>query len=224
MISVLLPSLRPELVKQRIEDFSTSTIDYELVIVSPFVVEGKNVKWVKESPFCKGSVAATNYALNYSSKDYVVYFSDDVRPTSQCLETMYKFMEEKRKEVTPFLGAFKMLLGNREIGPFGAYEKLYACYGCIHKKDIEEIGFFSSEFVYSWADIDLSLRVWEKGGKVEICQDAIVKPEQIEDIIYKSHRKLYWQKDVDTFLKKWHGKLGMGIERRDGAVNKRLFL
>ena len=76
--------------------------------------------------------------------------------------------------------------------------------------------------MYSWCDIDLSLRCWDKGGTVEIWKDACVAPKQIEDDLYKMHRKDYWKHDVDTFFELWHDRLGQGLPREEGTVNRRL--
>lgn len=221
-ISILLPSLRKELLEKRIEQWNltNSNINFELVVVSPFEVKGDNVLWIRELNR-KGSVNATNIAYAFSSADYVTYFSDDVKPTKDCLKNMLDFMNIE-KYIS--LGAFKMeTLNGREIGPFGAYNKFYACYGCIHKKDLEILNniLFRPEFLYSWADIDLSLRVWDKKGEVKKCNNAAVIPEQIEDEIYKSHRNTF-QNDFNTFVNFWHSKFGKDMEKIDGVINRRL--
>ena len=221
-ISVLLPSLRPELLSRTVKEFSetNSDVNYEIIVVSPFEVKTDRVIWVKEDK-SEGSVVATNRAYTNSRGDYVMYFSDDVSPTKDCLKNMLSFMKTKK---TPFVGAFKMINPNgKEIGPFGAYKKLYACYGCLNVETVLQLGgVFSSIFEYSWCDIDLSLRCWLTNGKVEICQDASVMPRQINDDIYKAHRGSSWDRDVEAFLNKWHSIYGNGIPREQGTVNRRL--
>ena len=160
-ISILLPSLRPELVNKTIKEFefTNSNTRYEIVVVSPFEVLGSKVKWIKEIEQF-GSVYATNTSLTFSQANYVVYFSDDVSPTKDCLRYMLNLVSS---HLSPFIGAFKMQTQSaKEIGPFGAYNRLYACYGCLHRNTINLLGqLFHSDFKYSWADIDLSLKCWE---------------------------------------------------------------
>jgi hypothetical protein len=134
---------------------------------------------------------------------------------------MIQMMEQRYAELC--IVAFKMETPTgKEIGPFGAYNRLYACYGCMdYTTTIQLGGYLSKDFRDSWADIDISLRCWEKGGIVSICQNAIVIPRQIEDDIYKTHRQRF-QDDFEVFLSKWHDKLGQGMERKDGVVNRRL--
>jgi GT2 family glycosyltransferase len=220
-ISILIPSLRPEAIAKSIYEFDKTNpdVDYELIVVSPFKVQGIKTVWVEEQiPY--GTIHACNVAFSHSKGDYTVYFSDDVSPTTNCLENMLLFMKNKKP---PCVGAFKMetVLG-KEIGPFGAYNKLYACYGCTPKLGMLDFRpYLDNSFRDSWADIDFSLRVWEAGGTVEICPNAIVIPRQIEDDIYKTHRQRF-QDDFEVFLSKWHDKLGQGMERKDGVVNRRL--
>ena len=220
-ISILLPSLREDLLKRTIEEFAKTNfnVNYEIVVVSPFPIKTDKVVWLKENKR-RGSVSATNIAYQFSKGNYKIYFSDDVSPNKDCLKNMLDFMETNKP---PFIGAFKMMNTSEEIGPFGAYDKLYACYGCLSKETIQLIGgFFNLSFMYSWADIDLSLRCWEIGGEVKICQNAIVLPRQVNDKIYQDHRNTF-QKDFETFTNIWHDKLGKDIPREDGKVNRRLY-
>jgi len=220
-ISILLPSLREQVVKARIKDFEYTNPDfnYEIIVVSPFKVEGNKVIWIQEHSK-SNSVSATRIAYYFSKADYIIYFSDDVIPTIFCLENIYNFIKQKED---PFIAAFKMITpSGKEIGPFGTYDKLYACYGCLSKNTIDKIGgFWPSDFLYSWADIDMSLRCWEIGGKVEICQNAVVIPNQIEDEVYKEHRNTF-QQDFQVFLKKWHHKLGRNLPEEIRMINKRI--
>jgi hypothetical protein len=126
----------------------------------------------------------------------------------------------------PFIGAFKMTHPNGvQIGPFGCYDRLYACYGCLSKDTVYFLGnIFHKDFMYSWGDIDASLKCWTNNGSVEICQDACVIPRQIDDEIYREHRSKYWEQDVETFLNKWHPILGTGYERNPDKINRRLRL
>jgi GT2 family glycosyltransferase len=220
-ISILLPSVRPELCAKTISNFeeTNNNFDYEITVVSPFEVRANKVRWIKEESKL-GSVLATKIAYTYSTAPYVIYFSDDVIPTKDCLSSLYDLVKGKKD---PFIGAFKMETpSGQQIGPFGVYGKLYACYGCLSKLTAEWIGgFFDTKFMYSWVDCDLSLRCWEFGGKVEICKNAVVIPNQIEDEIYLSHRETFFQ-DFDTFTKKWHETLGKDLPRIHGEINKKL--
>jgi GT2 family glycosyltransferase len=223
-ISLLLPSLREELVKKRIKQWNktNSNVDFEIVLVSPFEIKEENVFWIKENK-CNGSVDATNVAYAFSRGEYVIYFSDDVEPTKDCLKNMLEFMEKQNK--TPFLGAFKMIndFTGREIGPFGCYNMFYACYGCVSKESLRILNniLFNPKLLYSWADIDLSLRIYDKKGEVKKCDEAIVIPHQIEDEIYKSHRNTF-ENDFNIFADIWHRKLGKNLPKVHGEINKKI--
>lgn len=224
-ITIIIPSLREKLLQRRISEWEESNtgVDYEIIVISPFQVFGGKITWIKDNPPFKGSVNATDKGCAIAQGKYIVYMSDDVKPTKGCLRNIIEFMDKQK--IHPFLGAFKMIKPNgSEIGPFGVYNRFYACYGCISKEDLMLLygTLFKPSFKYSWADCDLSLRIWDKKGEVKICNNAIVIPEQENDEIYKEHRRLFFQQDVDTFLGIWHGRLGFGLEKNDGAVNKKL--
>lgn len=222
-ITVIIPSLRPHLLQKRIEEFKNTQgdFDYTLAVISPFKVQGSKIVWLEEKE-PRGSVYATNRGIREVESQYYVYWADDVSPTENCLSTMVDFM---KNNPDPFLGAFKMEHDNGdEIGPFGSYDKLYACYGCISKWTISLVGgfLFDEVFKYSWCDIDLSLRVWELDkGLVKICKEAKVLPKQENDIIYRMHRTTF-NLDFQQFTHKWHQKLGKTTPLLEGAINRRL--
>jgi len=227
MISILLPSLREELLNKRVVEFALTnpTTQYQLVVVSPFEVKGPNVKWLKDVPPFKGSVRATNFALGSAIGEYIMYFSDDVSPTKDCLKNMIEFVKANEMgNINPFVGAFRMNRDNgAEIGPWGVFGYPYACYGVVSRASLLKLGnvLFNHNYLYSWVDCDLSMRVWDLGGKVEICENAIVIPKQVDDEVYRSHRTTFNQ-DFNTFANKWHPKYGEGIPREIGTINRRL--
>lgn len=224
MISILIPSLRETLLRQKITEFAFTnpTTRYEIVVVSPFEIKESNVIWIKDSAPFRGSVKATNQALGSARGEYVMYFSDDVSPTKDCLKNMTEFLKSREmSNINPFVGAFRMNKPNgSQIGPFKVFNKLYACYGCISRKSLLKLNniLFKGNFLYSWCDCDFSLRVWELGGKVEVCQNAIVIPKQIEDEIYLNHRKTF-NNDFEIFANLWYPKLGQNIAREIGSIN-----
>lgn len=223
-ITIIIPSLREKLLLRRLVEWDQTNfnVDYEIIAVSPFPVVSGKVTWLRDDPPFRGSVNATNKGISIAQGKYIVYMSDDVKPTKGCLRFMIDFMDEQK--VHPFLGAFKMIRPNGgEIGPFAVYNRLYSCYGCISKDDLMILfnTLFKPAFKYSWADCDLSLRVWEKEGEIKICNNAIVIPEQENDEVYNSHRNTF-NDDFNTFLGFWHKKLGANLERKDGVINKRL--
>lgn len=255
-VLIIVPSLRINAAKRLIKEFTETNddINYLLVFACPFNITGHKTTFVKTpNPLAIedqlkgcGSVWATNVVLERYSAPYIMYFSDDVSPTVGMLRRAIDMIDlDEDRDTTLF--SFNMMQSNgRQIGPFGAYGKLYACYGIltrsllkrlIQNTTIEELGnredivflmeetrLFDNRFQYSWADIDLSLRVWElPRGKVELMYNNYVIPKQIEDDVYAYHRQSkIWNQDVETFLSIWHEKLGAGYERNTDIINRKL--
>jgi len=212
-VSITLPSLRPEALLQRVKEFSITNkdVDYEIVVVSPFTVKQDRVVHIYEEKQL-GNTYAFNVAYKNSSGEYVVWWADYISPTANCLSNMLSFVKSRKE---PFIGAFSVKDGQgRKLLPVGVYGKLYACFGCVSKNTINLIGgYFDSVYKAYWADPDMCLRAWRKGGEVKVCPNTWVVMEYIVDKLKKDSRSQYFDKDKETFLNRWHNLLGNRIER-----------
>lgn len=223
-VSILLPSLRHTCVLKRIEEFDqmNSGVDYEIIIVSPFIVEGNKVVHIAESE-PKGNVYAQNLAYKNSSGKYIVNWTDDISPTPNCLAEMLNFVKDKPD---PFIGVFgQKLVNGEELPQWSIYGKLQACWGCASRTTIEMIGgYLYPAFKSFWSDPDLSLRVWEKGGTVKVCPKAwliIAESQDVENVTSRN-ASMYWEKDTETFFNRWHEKLGKGMPKDTSVINQAL--
>jgi GT2 family glycosyltransferase len=136
-VSILIASLREEELKKRLEEYDNIqiNINYEIVVVSPFEVVHPKVKWVKEEER-KGNVYAMQKAFNNSTGNYIMFLADDVSPTISSIDNLFHFV---RMRGEPFLGSFIMTdEQGKEQDSWYIKDKLYACYGCIARKDIEK--------------------------------------------------------------------------------------
>ncbi|MCM0021846.1 MAG: hypothetical protein NBV67_17790, partial [Tagaea sp.] len=79
-ISVLVPTLFPDLARAAIEDLRPQLqgVEHEFVVVSPAEISGERIVWVKEET-PQGSVAAGNRAFAAARGDVVLMGVDDVR-------------------------------------------------------------------------------------------------------------------------------------------------
>ncbi|MGK7903695.1 MAG: glycosyltransferase family 2 protein [Hormoscilla sp.] len=226
-LSILLPSLRRENTIKRIEEFSQTNgeVDYEIIVVSPFVVEGDRVIHVLEDE-PKGSVCAQNMAYANSSGKYIVIWTDDISPTNNCLVEMLNFVKGKPD---PFIGVFRVKRKNGVEEPqWLIYGKLQVCFGCTSRNTITRVGgYLDPVFKSFWSDPDLSLRTWEKGGQVSTCPSAwlISDPKELGsiEIVEQGNTSKYLDKDIETFLNRWHEKLGTGMPRDPKVINRPLY-
>jgi len=217
-ISIILPSLRPEMVLKRINEFSVTNpgADYEIVVVSPFAVKGDRVVHIEEEPM--GCVHAHNTAYKNSSGKYIAYWGDRATPTANCLSEMLNFI---KSNTDPFIGSFRLKddKRGRERTQWAIYGKLFAAFGCASRKTIEIAGgYFDPIFKAWWVDPDLCLRAWERGGKVKICPNAWITIDISSDKIAGDNWSKYFLKDQETFFNRWHNKLGRGIKKDHDTV------
>jgi len=221
LISIIMPSLRPQKCLQRIEEFAETNpdVDYEMIVVSPFLVQKEKVVHIHETTR-QGCLYAHRIAYLNSSGEYVVWWADDASPTTNCLSIMMDFIRHRN---APFIGSFRIKnTEQKELDTvWTVYGKLYACYGCSSKESLELVGgYFDPIFKNNWADPDLSLRVWEYGGRVELCPDSWIVVNSINDEVYSENLNNYFDADTETFLNRWHNKLGQGIEKTWQLINK----
>lgn len=218
-ISVLLPSLRPHAVSRVVRELSltNSNVNYEIIVVSPFHVEGEKVFHVTEKER-KGVMHAINEAYKYASGEYIVIWSDDAYPENNCLQYMLDFI--KSRDI-PFVAGFRQKdVKGKELQQWSVYGKLYVGWLCTSKKTIDAVGdLFSPIFKNYWADPDLSLRVWSMGGEVAVCRNAWVKIEQIVDQVKLNNLDSSFDDDTKAFFDRWHDKLGHNTKRIWTDVN-----
>jgi GT2 family glycosyltransferase len=219
-ISIILPSLRKRVVLRRIKEFrrTNDDSDYEIIVVSPFRIDGVRVVHIQEEKPL-GTIHAHNVAFKSSSGRYIVWWADDSSPTKNCLSDMLNFIRSKKE---PFVGSFRVKdRRGHELVQWSVFGKLYACFGCASRNTINLIGgYFDTVYSSYWADPDMCLRTWEKGGRVEVCPNAWVVTETFSDKVSTINARKYYDKDKETFFNRWYNTLGEGIEKTFNAVNK----
>lgn len=215
----MLPSLRPQAVASVICEFSRtdSSADYELIVVSPFPVAGERVVHVPETER-RGVLFAMNRAYDAASGDYIVTWSDDALPQSDCLTRIVPFV---RSHQAPFLACFgKRDERGRRSEQWSVYGRLYASWFCASRKTLEMMGgLWDPIFKNYWADPDLSLRVYERGGGVEVCEIATIRVAQVWDDIKSQNLSTTFESDTAAFFDRWHHKFGRGKKRVWTSIN-----
>lgn len=218
-LSILLPSLRPDAVQRKVEEFlsTNADVDYELVIVSPFDMRGERVVHVPETER-RGVIHAINEAYRHAKGEYIVLWSDDATPENGCLRHMLDLVRTKE---APFLASFRRRdTSGKEAEQWAVYGKLYAGWLCASRRTFDLVGgLFEPSFKNYWADPDLSLRVWQKGGKVEVCRDAWIGVEQIDDQVKSENLSSSFDKDTEVFFDRWHSQFGKSSRKVWTEIN-----
>jgi hypothetical protein len=213
LVSISLPSLRPDSVSQRIADWAETNkkIDYELVVVSPFEVAGPNVVHVPElEP--KGAIYGQYAAYEHCQGDYIVWMSDDAIPDRECLINMVNFV---KAHPDPFIGVFRIHEGGKkgeERGRSVMYGKDFACWGCASRKTIDMIGgYFDPIYHALFGDPDLSLRCWKAGGRVEVCPTSWITHRDVLDQLKGGYRVKWTEIDGKICHDRWDPIYGREI-------------
>jgi hypothetical protein len=194
LCSVIIPAARSRRLTQILVDDlrACSSITLDVVVASPsFKV--KRATNVHDDRI--GSAASIALALDHtrSKSTHVAWLSDEIKPTTRCLETMMEFID---RHSPPFIGEFF-------VGDDGCRAGIrpYARWGMTSRKTIAMIGFFDPAYASFYGDVDFSMRCWEAGGSVAICRDARIQHQGREAIETNKHR--HFDSDHARYLELW---------------------
>lgn len=207
-LSILFPSIRPELARNRAEEFLlvAPEVDFEIILVSPFPILLPRVVHIHETER-RGVIHAMNEAYRAASAPIIMLWSDDARPLPGSLQHMLRFI---RLHPGPMLAGFrKRDVSGRESEQWAVYGRLYVGWLCAAKTTIDAAGgLFDPAFRNYWADPDLSLRVLENGGAIKVCPNAWLEIEQAEDDVKTTNLGISFDSDTETFFSKWNKRMG----------------
>ena len=213
-VSITLPTLHEKLAELVIDKIyeTTENIDYEIVVVSPFEMSGPNIKWVPETE-AKGNCGAHATAWEASEGDIIVPMCDDVFPTPGCFQEMMAFLIEREKIYFPYSCGLHLDMGH--IGTVFCY--YYPYFPALSRRTIEKIGgYYLRDYTSHFGDCDIGLRVWDEGGRCELCETAKIYPieDYFEDRLgiqsLVPNVTISLKVGQEFFLEKWRKKYGQG--------------
>jgi glycosyltransferase involved in cell wall biosynthesis len=143
---------------------------YELIVVSPYKIEKEfpNTKFIfEENPI--GAVAAINYGAKLSTGDYIATICDDVHVQPGWCGVI-RWMEENNQCIGSFKYGFHQ---NRVVILHHPIVRKDFLYGDLMKGYV-----FDPAFSGTWADVDLSFRLFQNNVSVGKGRDTI---DYIED-------------------------------------------
>jgi len=175
-ISFVLPSIFPTLVAGAIEAATAEAagLDHEIVVVSPFEIAGKQVRWIKEeNP--RGSIAACNLGFAAATGDVLVLLADDNRLDPGALGLALAHLQAREADAPLLMVGFP--LGVRGVVAVGSvYGRYYPYFFMLRRATLAAVGGgFDEGYVKYHADPDLGLRIWAAGGRCEFAPGAIIR-------------------------------------------------
>ncbi|MCK5602444.1 hypothetical protein KAR91_11255 [Candidatus Pacearchaeota archaeon] len=218
MVSIIIPSLRKNQIKECISQIvkTTHDVEYEIIVVSPFPFH-QITKWVEDTKI-EGVNRAVQKGLEVAEGEYITTLSDEDRLTDNYLKTMLNHVAPHKGEL--FIGN-PVLFGGVSVGDrpaIGYFDLMFAPFPFLHRDTIEVLGgLYDPTFTSFFADPDLSLRCWAMGGEVSRCPEARLCHRHIKDDIHMNAYNKNFKKDESTFIKRW-GHLGryQGAEKIRG--------
>ena len=211
-ISLIMSSLST----QRIVDFVSHldavlpSEDIELVVATPAKVPKLPRTVVIPEPVRLGNIGASRLASEFCSGDIMVGMSDDNRIIDpQAFMQIRRMIYEREKTWFPFCFGFP-LMDNKFGTVYGYY---YANFPAMSRKSVEAIGgWFDPLFKCGAADTDMSLRVWNAGGRVEVIGEKIISTDNIPSTYSESrHSFADPQVDIDSLVARWNEIYGEGF-------------
>src|SRR5882757_10109895 len=208
-VSIILPSLRPKLAMQSllaIERCSRGA-DYEVIMVSPFEPPGPHVTWIRETE-ARGNAAAHHQGYPAATGDYIVHLSDDVLPVPGWLDELTHRIDERERVHFPFVLGLQVALFQFST----VYGRYFAIFLALSRRSAEAIGgTFSTDYVAHFADADISMRAWHRGGRCENSDRPLLYYVPLERFFAISrHKQSSLERDCKTFVTKWGPSYGAG--------------
>lgn len=221
-VSILLPSISPELGTRAIQSIldTTQGLDIEIVLVAPYKYSHPLVLSVEE-PKQQGCVKAYRTAYQSSTGDFVIPLPDDwLTPPFWLHRLLNFFSAHEPSDHTPYCCGLPVWgrFGNAIGTVFGRY---YPYTPLCRRTSVEKIGgFYHSDFVGSWADPDIALRIWNAGGRCDVCLDSfLVAASNRSKYPEGPHKYSHFDRDYLTFSEKWHPIFGSGWGTSPTDVN-----
>lgn len=212
MISIIFPTIRPELYLNALKSIQKTREKIEIVIVADFPPPDetpKNVVWHLEMKR-QGTIQAINKGFELSKGEYIFIMNDESKLSPNCLDGLLRsYVSLGRQAVIspyhiPFFG-------------FYYYHRFFAAFPFTHRSVIESLWydpitmekskeryFFDPAYKSFYADPDLSLKAHQQGIAVSLCDEvAIYHSNDIGRIDHKENVKNHLIADRALFRKRW---------------------
>jgi len=203
-----MPTLRPDYADNAIRQvlMCSGRHDYELIVVSPFPVAGDRIRHVhEETP--EGDSAAYARALAVASGEIVLPMIDDFAPAFGWLDGLAETIARGEREALPFCGGLHWV---NHPWFSTAYDRYFAFFPAMSRRSIERTGgYIDTAFRANFGDVDLSLRVWEAGGRVAMLpKSGIYKARPEDEARLSPYKRHGAEADFATLTGRWHQHLG----------------
>lgn len=167
MLSVLLPSIRPDRVYRVLENLraQTDAMDAEIIVVASFPAPSPEPWWIQRER--RGVIDAVNVACAHAKGDIWFLTNDETTCRPGCLQALVNAVNADP------LALYSPV--HKPDYPFVYYGKPFAAFPCAHRDLIKALGgLLDPVYRGFYADPDLSLRAHDAGVPIRIVDDAVI--------------------------------------------------
>lgn len=208
VISVILPTVRPHLIKKAMDSIGLAAahVPCQTVVVADFGAEALgcfdhvhhyNCTWI-ERPRA-GVMDAILAGMNYARGEYIFSFNDESVLGKDALAILHReAVANPRQILTP---------RHEPYYNFVYYDRIFAPFPFASRALLDELGGVVDPIYKAFAaDPDLSLRGYAKGVPTRIVEDAVIYHSNNADGVDAVHQhnvNTYLHDDRENFKRRW---------------------
>jgi GT2 family glycosyltransferase len=123
-------------------------------------------------------IAGWNEGFEIAKGEYVLVLDDDSYPENDAIETAINRMDNQNVGIVAFK-IFNTLALKYETENFNKNPLFFiGCGALIRKSILNKIGMFGSEYFIYFNEIDMSIRCYNLGYSIELCEEAVILHNQ----------------------------------------------
>ena len=173
-ISLVASSIRPHLWDATERSLTSNKIKWEAIMVGP----NKGITPLHYKHIYSTTKPAQCYEIGFRAAqgELIHWTADDTTYSVGALDIAYNFWKSRNNE--KLVVAFRTIEDNRDITEWHRFRgkdpfaPRMAPFGLMSNKLFRELGGYDRRFVCGQSENDVVMRVYELGGKVEICNGA----------------------------------------------------
>ena len=197
MISILLPSVRPEKLPWAMASIpaAASTVPYEVVVVADFGPdEYPHTRWIMRER--KGVIDAIDTACQASKGEYLFVFNDESRLDPNALQSLYfAALTDPWRVLTPY---------HMPPYSFHYYGLPFAAFPFVRRDLMEQLGgLFDPVYQGFYADPDFSMRAHAQRIPVEVLHSAVIRHDNRHDDAHQWSVNAFLEHDRAIFRSRW---------------------
>ena len=198
MISILLPSVRPALLRRAYDSIAAAAgpVRYEVIVVADFGPEyWPHTLWIVNER--QGPIAAVEAARRVARGDYLFVMNDEATLDPDALALLYNYAEANPgRLLTPHI---------QPPFPFRYYGIPFAPFPFVHVDLVKQLGgLLDPAYKGFYADPDLGMRAHAAGVSLETVDGATIRfRNTANDEAKTSNWDKYFANDQATFRTRW---------------------